>query len=130
MHARICGALAVLDLVLRRGAPVMGRQPPAPAPNDQSLRQWLHLPRRTGKIAARHFPKETAPEAAPQVAKPASTVARYFSLGRSRWSLEGGLRLAAHERHCRSLPRSARGISKLPSGEHAETSRWVVPLRI
>src|SRR6185437_523701 len=41
-------------------------------------------------------------------------VARHFSLGRSRWSLDGGLRLAAHERHCRSSPRSARGISKLP----------------
>ena len=35
-------------------------------------------------------------------------VARHFSLGRSRWSLEGGLRLAAGD------ARSARGISKLP----------------
>ena len=41
-------------------------------------------------------------------------VARHFSLGRSRWSLEGGLRLAAHGWRCHSLPRSARGISKLP----------------
>jgi len=44
----------------------------------------------------------------------AGLVARHFSLGRSRWSLVGGLRLAAHERHGRSLPRSARGISILP----------------
>jgi len=66
----------------------MGLQPPAPAPNDQSLRQWLRLPRRTGTIVARHVSKETAPEAAPQATKPAST------------------------------------------GEHAEASRWVVPLRI
>ncbi|HVA63714.1 MAG TPA: hypothetical protein VNF74_08315, partial [Terriglobales bacterium] len=35
-------------------------------------------------------------------------VARHFSLGRSRWSLEGGLRLAA------AGARSARGASKLP----------------
>jgi len=35
-------------------------------------------------------------------------VARHFSLGRSRWSLEGGLRLAAGQGS------SARGISKLP----------------
>ena len=35
-------------------------------------------------------------------------VARHFSLGRSRWSLEGGLRLAAGD------ARSGRGISKLP----------------
>jgi len=35
-------------------------------------------------------------------------VARHFSLCRSRWSLEGGLRLAA------GGARSARGISKLP----------------
>jgi len=35
-------------------------------------------------------------------------VARHFSLGRSRWSLEGGLRLAAGD------VRPARGISKLP----------------
>ena len=37
-----------------------------------------------------------------------SAVARHFSLGRSRWSLEGRLRLAARD------ARSARGISKLP----------------
>ncbi|HEY7838306.1 MAG TPA: hypothetical protein VIC54_06875 [Terriglobales bacterium] len=38
-------------------------------------------------------------------------MARHVSLGRSRWSLEGGLRLAAGD------ARSARGISKLPPEE-------------
>jgi len=38
----------------------------------------------------------------------AAGVARHFLLGRSRWSLVGGLRLAA------AGARSARGASKLP----------------
>ena len=44
-----------------------------------------------------------------------SSVARHFSLGRSRWSLVGGLRLAA------AGARSARGASKLPRLAWSET---------